>query len=154
RVAERAGISIGSLYQYYPDKAALLYHLHAQGDWAVWERIESLLADSRRSPRARAREAIGLFFAFQLEEVKLRTALQDARNMLRDSPEFQALDQRAAEQVEAFLRAVLPPGKRRDLAFKARFTLATVTGMAEALVTKATPQPEVDRSARACASML
>ena len=50
RVAEKAGISVGSLYQYYPNKAAILFQLQSD----EWERTarqwRDILGDTARPP--------------------------------------------------------------------------------------------------------
>ena len=43
RVAEVAGVSIGSLYQYYPNKASLLFCLHEREAQQTWGEIEAIL---------------------------------------------------------------------------------------------------------------
>ncbi|MCJ7874011.1 TetR/AcrR family transcriptional regulator [Phaeobacter sp. J2-8] len=41
RVAERAGVSVGTMYQYFPNKQALIYALNARYLEALAERIEA-----------------------------------------------------------------------------------------------------------------
>jgi AcrR family transcriptional regulator len=66
QVAERAGVSIGSLYQYFPSKEALITALvdrQVQRVLAVCS--EALQAQSRREPREVVREvALGLMKAY------------------------------------------------------------------------------------------
>jgi len=45
RVAERAGVSIGSLYQYFPNKASILAALLEQHQAAVWPVIADFLEE-------------------------------------------------------------------------------------------------------------
>lgn len=51
-VAEVAGVSIGSLYQYFPDKTALLTALHEQHLSLMSERLSDVLHGTRPSPPA------------------------------------------------------------------------------------------------------
>ena len=62
RVAERAGISVGSFYQYYRNKEALLFHLHEREALATWRAIETIVEDEGLSPRRRIFEAVHHFF--------------------------------------------------------------------------------------------
>ncbi|WP_193198963.1 TetR/AcrR family transcriptional regulator [Nostoc sp. MG11] len=52
RIAERAGISIGSLYQYFPNKASLIAALRARHVSSMMEVIESKLRDLFDAPIA------------------------------------------------------------------------------------------------------
>ena len=50
KIAERAGVSIGSLYQYFPNKDALLYALGERHVRALSERLEALFGTLRENP--------------------------------------------------------------------------------------------------------
>lgn len=49
RIAERAGVSIGTLYQYFPNKRALLYALAEQHLTTAHERLSTLFAELDRT---------------------------------------------------------------------------------------------------------
>jgi AcrR family transcriptional regulator len=155
RVAEVAGISVGSLYQYYPNKASLLFRVQESETDDTWGEVAALLGDRSRSPRQRAARAVDRFFETEAAEAELRRALQDAEVYYRDSAEFHALERRAVEGVRAFLEEV-SDGRRRpaDLDFAARFFTTVVSATAEAVTGRTTDPAETRRWSRACSAML
>ena len=108
RVAEKAGVSIGSLYQYFPNKAAILFRLQSDEWRQTTELLRGILEDVERPPLMRLRRLVHAFIRSECDEAAMRVALNDAVPLYRDAPE--ALEARASgdRTVQAFLREVLP----------------------------------------------
>ena len=62
RVAEGAGISVGSLYQYFPNKKAILYELEKKAINHMIKKVKRLLFDNNYSAEKRMYNAIEYFF--------------------------------------------------------------------------------------------
>lgn len=58
RVAERAGVSVGTMYQYFPNKQALIYALNERYLNALAARIEATCKEQSGAPLAQMLEAL------------------------------------------------------------------------------------------------
>ena len=108
RVAEKAGVSVGSLYQYFPNKASILFRLQSD-EWRQTTRLlRDILEDAARPPLDRLRTLVHAFIRSECEEAAVRVALNDAAPLYRDAPEAREVRASGERIVEAFMREALP----------------------------------------------
>jgi AcrR family transcriptional regulator len=152
-VAEAAGASVGSVYQYFPNKAALLVALHEREAEVTWQKLAPLLDDAKRSARERFESLISAFFQVQAEAARHHAALNDTRASVADTPTFIAFEKTVVSRLEGFLREAPGPSER-DCAFLAQLVFTVATSVGERLMLRQVPQAEAKRVGRATARML
>jgi len=108
RVAERAGVCVGSLYQYFPNKAAILFRLQSDEWHRTSAMLRDILEDQARLPGARLRALVHAFIRSECEEAAIRIALNDAAPFYREAPEAAEAHAESAQIVQDFLRESAP----------------------------------------------
>jgi AcrR family transcriptional regulator len=108
RVAEKAGVSVGSLYQYFPNKAAILFRLQSDEWRQTSDMLRDILEESGTPPLERVRTLVLAFVRSECDEAEMRVALDDAAPLYRDAPEAQTARARGTKTVLTFMREVLP----------------------------------------------
>ena len=153
RVAEEAGVSIGSLYQYFPSKEALLFRLQTDEWTETWGVLDEILSDARLVPLERLRKAVLVFFRSEQQEAALRVALDDAGALFRDAPEAAAFFVVIKARMNAFFEEALPvvPAPQRE--FAAELVLTSMAALAEKVTAQGLGRAQVDVWAKSSAEM-
>lgn len=141
RVAAAAGVSPGSLYQYFPDKAAILDVVVDRYWDEIAGRVVASLGDrvGELGPAAARATVDALVAALEADRALLRVIYEELPpRRLRDK--LPPLEQRVRELATALLAA--QPGGRRDAAVRAWVVVMAVENLAARWVLD---QPDLDR---------
>ncbi|MER8725464.1 TetR family transcriptional regulator [Mesorhizobium sp. M1027] len=130
RVAEKAGISVGSLYQYFPHKAAILFRLQSDEWRQTTDLLRDILEDVGKPPLERLRALVHAFLRSECDEAAVRVALDDAAPLYRDAPEAQAARASGDRTIQLFMQKALPNAAQatRELAGDLVMTTLSTVG--------------------------
>jgi len=131
KVAKQAGVSVGSLYQYFPNKESILFRLQAD-EWDITARLlNGILSDGERSAPERLRAATHAFFRTELEEAPLRRALGDAAPLYREAEPARAHRERGLPVLSRVLAEAAPQLSAKRRAFAAELYITVLASVGE-----------------------
>jgi AcrR family transcriptional regulator len=116
RIAELAGVSIGSLYQYFPSKEAILAQLVQQAQSALADRVEQCLQHHDNSALAEGiRALIQVAIQHQHAEPGLASAIDRAERQLEVSAILQNAQLRMCGAFAQWLHPHFPDARSKQL---------------------------------------
>ena len=154
RVAAAAGVSVGSLYQYFPNKQAIMFLLQTE----EWKRtaalLERILEDQARPASVRLKDVVVAFFLSEWDEAALRVALGDAAPAFRDAPQVQTQRRRGERLVVRFMTELLPGRSPKARRFRAQLMLGVMEAVGARISERARSRAQVEQWAHGIADML
>jgi AcrR family transcriptional regulator len=140
RVAEKAGVSIGSLYQYFPNKDALLGELMRRHTHAIEEGIEAMAERAKSAPLA---DVVRIAIE---HNVRLHLIDPELHRVLSDVPPLGKMDWEAAftERMVSRVRAAFEAKRAEIVVPDLDLAVYVVTHTVEAVVHNAVSERLAD----------
>jgi len=116
RVADRAGVSVGTLYQYYPNKQSLLYAVMEEHLDRVATVVEAACEQSRHKPLAEMiKQVVEVFVDVKMDRADISVALYQVAADVGGPALVKRAGQRMRKALEAMLQTApdkeSPPDK-------------------------------------------
>jgi AcrR family transcriptional regulator len=147
RIANRAGVSVGTLYQYYPNKQALLFAVLDNHLNNVATKVEAACETACHKPLAKMiQETVEAFVDAKMERVDISVALYRVAADLGGPALIKRISQRAWKAVEAMLQTA-PDIKSPPDKFTIDTMLAAMAGAIRSLL-EAEPSPGAVRKSK------
>lgn len=153
RVAERAGVSVGSLYQYFPNKAAILFRLQSDEWQQTNDLLINILQDRSTSPLERLRTLVHMFIRSECDEAAVRVALGDAAPLYRDAPEAREARDASDPIIDRFMEEMLPHLEQEQRRIARDLVFSTMSAVGKEFSGKPRTPGAVEAYAKAMADM-
>jgi AcrR family transcriptional regulator len=154
RVAEKAGVSVGSLYQYFPNKASILFRLQTEEWRNTTALLRSILEDRTKPPLDRLRAAVHAFVRSECQEAEMRLALGDAAPFYRDAPEAQEPRASGTRTVQLFMEEALPQAPEATRGLAGDVVMMTLSAVGKYISESHRTSAEIETYSSAVADML
>jgi AcrR family transcriptional regulator len=147
RVAERAGVSVGTLYQYYPNKQSLLFAVLEHHMNNVAAKVEAACESARHKPLAQMiKEMVEAFVDAKMERADISVALYRVSGDVGGPALIKRISQRSRKAVAEMFQTApddrFPPDK-----FVVDIMLSAMAGAMRSLL-EAGPSPATVRKSR------
>jgi len=146
-------VSVGSVYQYFPNKAAILFRLQSDEWRRTVEMLRGILEDVRKPPLERLRILVHAFVRSECDEAEIRAALNDTAPLYRDTPEAQETRASADRTVQIFMQEALPAVSEATRALASDLIRTTLSAVGKQFSRSPRTSTEIEAYAEATADM-
>ena len=144
RVAARAGVSVGTLYQYFPNKSALLraaLRLHVE---EIVAEVDKVCIVQRGQPVEQMADALAVaFLAVKMRDPKKSRALYAVSSDVEGAKISAGAVARANHAIVGLLQSA-PEGLATDLQLMATVLQSTIAGVKRQLLESDTPEAQFE----------